>query len=119
MPKYKLMKGSDLKVLLKRKKISQKELCEALGYNQATLSRYFTDNLSISAQFLVDMMIYSKISVKDVIEKGIELDSIAPHLLAAEAQAPYGSDRANTIRELRGTMKLIEDRLNELESIKD
>lgn len=119
MPKFNLIKGSELKLILKKKKVSQKDLCEALGYNQATASRYFTDNLSLSAQFLVDVMIYAKIGLREVIEKGVVVD-IAPHLLAAETQEIYGTEeKASTIKELRSQMRMIERRLSELESMPD
>jgi len=42
-----VIKGSELKLLLKRKKIFQADLVRDLGYNQTTVSRYFTGDLLI------------------------------------------------------------------------
>lgn len=68
MSSLKLIKGSYLKILLKRKKISQKELCDEFGFNRTTVSRYFSDDMAMPANFIIKVAAYSGLSISDLTE---------------------------------------------------
>jgi transcriptional regulator with XRE-family HTH domain len=62
-----LIKGSKLKILLKRKGILSKHITEAFGLNRTTVSRYFTDDMAMPATFIVKVAFYAKLDINDLI----------------------------------------------------
>ena len=62
-----LIKGSKLKILLKRKGILSKHITEAFGLNRTTVSRYFTDDMAMPATFIVKVAFYAKLNIEDLI----------------------------------------------------
>jgi transcriptional regulator with XRE-family HTH domain len=52
---------------LKRKKITSAEICNKLGYNKTTVSRYFTDDMAMPATFIVKVAFYAKLNIEDLI----------------------------------------------------
>lgn len=74
-----LIKGSDLKIKLKKMGISSVDLCRAFGYNKTTVSRYFTDDMQMPASFIVKVAKYANLKVSDLIEGDID-----PHTIDIE-----------------------------------
>lgn len=62
-----LIKGSKLKILLKKKGILSKHITEAFGLNRTTVSRYFTDDIAMPATFIVKVAFYAKLNIHDLI----------------------------------------------------
>lgn len=96
----KLISGKNLKILLKRKGISQKELIAKFGLHQTTVSRYLTDSMQMPASFILKVAKYANLSINDLIEGDID-----PHtldigydevhdtpLLVAEPLSTYAKD---------------------------
>ena len=93
-----LIKGSKLKILLKRKGILSKHITEAFGLNRTTVSRYFTDDMAMPATFIVKVAFFAKLNIHDLITGDpndvedfiIDADwSESLPELAAEPQAEY------------------------------
>ena len=93
-----IIKGSELKLKLKRKRITSREICEKLGYNKTTVSRYFTDDMAMPATFIVKVAFFAKLNIHDLITGDpndvedfiIDADwSESLPELAAEPQAEY------------------------------
>lgn len=60
-----VIKGSDLKLLLKKKGISQKDLIDSLGFNQTVISRYYNDKNEMPASFLLKVAKMAGLKMSD------------------------------------------------------
>jgi transcriptional regulator with XRE-family HTH domain len=63
-----VIKGSDLKLLLKRKGITQELLSEKTGVVRSSISRYFTDEVTMPYHFLLKVAALSGLQIKDLIK---------------------------------------------------
>lgn len=75
-----IISGSKLKIMLKRKRILQKDICENLNMNQATVSRYFTNDMSMPATFILRVAKFANFSIDELIET-YEIGDISPQVL--------------------------------------
>lgn len=80
-----VIKGSDLKLLLKKKGISQKDLIDSLGFNQTVISRYYNDKNEMPASFLLKVAKLAGLDMSDLIKE----DSISTNIVS-EPMAVYG-----------------------------
>jgi transcriptional regulator with XRE-family HTH domain len=87
----KLISGKKLKILLKRKGISQQELIKKFGFHQTTISRYFTDDQAMPASFIIKVAAYAGLTLDQLTEGHIEPAIIdVPHMeVAAEPVLNY------------------------------
>jgi transcriptional regulator with XRE-family HTH domain len=98
-----LIKGSQLKILLKRKGIKSMDIVEAFDLNRIMVSRYFNDKAAMPADFIIKVAIYSKLSITDFIEtKGdfydvIDLSEHHEQISAAEPEIKYIPEPAKKI----------------------
>lgn len=74
-----LISGENLKILLKRKGITQKEIIEKFGLHQTTVSRYLTGSMQMPASFILKVAKYANLSINDLIEGDID-----PHTIDIE-----------------------------------
>lgn len=100
MSRIELIKGSDLKLKLKRKGILQQDIVKKFGYNANTVSRYLseTNPMQMPASFILNVASFAKLNISDLIQ-GDENDiqdfiidadwSEALPEIAAEPQAEY------------------------------
>jgi transcriptional regulator with XRE-family HTH domain len=84
-----LIKGSQLKILLKRKGIMSKDITETFNLNKTTVSRYFTDDMQMPASFIIKVAAYAGLSLEDLIEGDIYQIIDMSDDVAAEPQVPY------------------------------
>jgi transcriptional regulator with XRE-family HTH domain len=71
-----LISGPELKIKLKKKNIQQKDICEDLGYNQTTVSRYFTGTQQMPAKFIVEVAVYAGFEISDLVNIEIDPDAV-------------------------------------------
>jgi transcriptional regulator with XRE-family HTH domain len=95
-----LISGKQLKLLLKRRRISSIELCRVLNMSQAQVSRYFTNEVAMPATFIVKVAAYANLSLNDLTEGSIaeaqviDITPPAPQVtIAAEPAPTYESKR--------------------------
>lgn len=79
-----VIKGSDLKLLLKKKGISQKDLIDSLGFNQTVISRYYNDKNEMPASFLLKVAKLAGLEMSDLLKE----DGISTKI-ASEPMAVY------------------------------
>jgi transcriptional regulator with XRE-family HTH domain len=86
-----IISGKSLKLLLKKKGISQQDIIKEFGMHQGTASRYFTERDKMPADFLLKVAAYAGLQLKDLIEGYTEPHTIdIPHIeVAAEPATPY------------------------------
>lgn len=96
-----IISGRELKLLLKRRRISSIEICKALNMSQAQVSRYFTNEVAMPATFIIKVAAYANLSLHDLIEGGfpeaqvIDITPPPPAITAAAEPAPvYESKKA-------------------------
>lgn len=65
-----VIKGSDLKLLLKRKGITQNKLSEDLGIDRTQISRYFTDDVIPTYPFIIKVAALAGLSIDDLVKYG-------------------------------------------------
>jgi transcriptional regulator with XRE-family HTH domain len=63
-----VIKGSDLKLLLKRKGLTQEFISESLGINRSQISRYFTDDVVPTYPFVIKVAALAGLSIDDLIK---------------------------------------------------
>ena len=63
-----VIKGSDLKLLLKRKGITQSKLSEDLGIDRTQMSRYFTDDVIPTYPFILKVAALAGLSIQDLVK---------------------------------------------------
>jgi len=68
-----VIKGSDLKLLLKRRGISSTYLSEMLSIHKSQISRYFTDDITMPASFLLKV---AKLAGLFIISIGLTIISL-------------------------------------------
>lgn len=96
-----IISGQSLKLLLKKKGISQQDIIKQFGMHQTTVSRYFTERDKMPADFLLRVAAYAKLSLSDLIKGGlpeaqvIDITPPPPAITAAAEPAPvYESKKA-------------------------
>ncbi len=97
-----IISGQSLKLLLKKKGISQQDIIKQFGMHQGTVSRYFTERDKMPADFLLRVAAYAKLSLSDLIKGGLpeaQVIDITPPppaitAVAAEPAAVYESKKA-------------------------
>lgn len=60
-----LIKGSDLKIILKKKKLKIQDLAERYGLVRTTISRYLNDQMAMPATFIVQVAEFANMSIED------------------------------------------------------
>lgn len=80
-----VIKGSDLKLLLKRRGITSTYLSEMLSIHKSQISRYFTDDITMPASFLLKVAKLAGLDMSDLIKE----DSISTNIVS-EPMAVYG-----------------------------
>lgn len=130
-----LIKGSNLKIKLKRKGILSKDIQAAFNLNQTTVSRYFTNDMAMPATFIIKVMKYANFTVDDMIEgpdKSITYTHPDDAQIAAEpaetylpAPAPQRdidvpvlnmSDLLDQVADLRAQLESLEQTINDLKA---
>ena len=91
MSRIELIKGSDLKLKLKKKKISQQDICKEFGYNANTVSRYLSGEIQMPASFILNVAVYAGFNISDLIEGEPYIIDIDHTEVAAEPQEEYKS----------------------------
>ena len=81
-----VIKGSDLKLLLKKKGITQKFLSESLGIHMTTISRYFTNDIMMPATFILRVAVLADLKIENLVKYK---DTEKLILFANESQAEY------------------------------
>ncbi len=61
-----VIKGSDLKLLLKKKGISQKDVVDTLGFAQNMVSRYYNDKNEMPASFILKVAKLARLQMSDL-----------------------------------------------------
>lgn len=97
MSRIELIKGSDLKLKLKKKGILQQDIVKKFGYNANTVSRYLseTNPMQMPASFVINVAIMANLNISDLIEGYddpytiIDMSDKEPKSLAAEPQVQY------------------------------
>lgn len=86
-----LIKGSQLKILLKRKGIKLKDIVEKFDMNRIMVSRYLNDNAAMPASFVLKVALYANLNLNDLLEGTINPNTIDITYtnVAAEPQVPY------------------------------
>jgi transcriptional regulator with XRE-family HTH domain len=84
-----VIKGSNLKLLLKKKGITQKFLSESLGIHMTTISRYFTDDVAMPATFVLRVAVLADFQIEDLVKYHKSEKLI---LVANETQAEYKTE---------------------------
>jgi len=79
-----VIKGSDLKLLLKRRGISSTYLSESLSIHKSQISRYFTDDIAMPATFIIKVAKVARLEISDLIKE----DGISTKI-ASEPMAVY------------------------------
>lgn len=79
-----VIKGSDLKLLLKKKGISSAYLSESLSIHKSQISRYFTDDVAMPAIFILKVAKLADLEISDLIKE----DGISTKV-ASEPMAVY------------------------------
>jgi transcriptional regulator with XRE-family HTH domain len=125
MTNIELIKGSDLRLKLKRRGILSVDLCRAFGYNKTTVSRYFTDDMQMSATFVIRVAAYAGLQIKDLIEGQVDEPVLYRHpdndvtSIAAEPQAEYINSKMispnlHRITELYDMMEEIKEEIDKI-----
>ena len=63
-----VIKGSDLKLLLKKKGISQKDVVDTLGFTQTMVSRYYNDKNEMPASFILKVAKLARLQMSDLVK---------------------------------------------------
>lgn len=120
-----LISGKKLKILLKKRGILQKDLMKEFGFNQTTISRYFTDDQQMPASFIIKVAIYAGLQIKDLIEGQVDEPVLYRHpdndvtSIAAEPQAEYINSKMispnlHRITELYDMMEEIKEEIDKI-----
>jgi transcriptional regulator with XRE-family HTH domain len=94
MSRIELIKGSDLKLKLKKKGILQQDIVKKFGYNANTVSRYLseTNPMQMPASFVINVAIMAKLNLSDLIQGYNDpyiITDMRDKEVAAEPQVPY------------------------------
>lgn len=65
-----LIKGSDLKIKLKRKKVKIDDIVNQYGLVRTTVSRYLNDHMAMPATFIIQVAEFTGMSIDEFIEGG-------------------------------------------------
>lgn len=65
MAASKLLKGSELKIKLKRRKIKIDDLVAHYGLSRQTVSRYLNDHMAMPATFIIQVAEFANMSIYD------------------------------------------------------
>jgi len=71
-----IIKGSDLKILLKRKGVKINDLSDTFGLSRITVSKYLNDKSTIPASFIIKVIAYAGLKLEDMIAGSIEPHTI-------------------------------------------
>ena len=63
-----VIKGSDLKLLLKKKGITSNYLSDTLGIHKTSISRYFTDDIAMPATFILKVAKLAGLQMSDLVK---------------------------------------------------
>jgi len=80
-----VIKGSDLKLLLKKKGITQVYLEKELDVPQSLISRYLSDDVVPTYPFIIKLAALAGLSIDDLVVKG----KADVKIMASEPQASY------------------------------
>ena len=71
-----LIKGSELKIKLKKKKVKLEEFANHYGLVRTTISRYLNDHMAMPASFIIQVADYTGMEIKDFMRnKDEDIDS--------------------------------------------
>lgn len=88
------IKGSELKIILKKKRITQNMLSDFFGIHRTTISRYFTDDIQMPASFILKVAVYAKLDIKDLITSGY----IGKSMVVTEPEVPYVTKKQDEVK---------------------
>jgi transcriptional regulator with XRE-family HTH domain len=130
-----LIKGSVLKIKLKRKGIKIDDLLEAFNFNRVMVSKYVNNKAAMPATFIIKVMKYANFTVDDMIEgpdkyitythpddAPIAAEPLATYLPAAIPQSDINvpllnmSDLLDQVADLRAQMESLEQTINDLKA---
>ena len=95
-----VIKGSDLKLLLKRRGITSTYLSEMLSIHKSQISRYFTDDITMPASFLLKVAKLANLEMSDLIKE----DGISTNIVS-EPMAVYGRTVKNEPKAVKPASK--------------
>lgn len=124
-----VIKGPNLKLLLKRKGITSAEICSRLNMNPTTVSRYFTDSIAMPATFLIKVAAFANLEIADlIIYESDETRNVAnePRVEYKKGKIPppppteitimvEGVPIAEKLHKIEKEMVLVLEKLNEME----
>jgi transcriptional regulator with XRE-family HTH domain len=130
-----LIKGSELKVKLKRRKIKIDDIVAKYNLNRATVSRYLNDHIAMPATFIIQVAEFAGLEIDDFMEgKAVKQEIIkeekpapveykfqetAP-LIAAEPEVRYETSKKRErividLTDWEERLEAVEFKLHELE----
>lgn len=110
-----VIKGSDLKLLLKRKGITQDTLSEKTGVVRSSISRYFSDDVTMPYHFLLKVAAIAGLELKDLVkytDKEVIIQSKEP---APEYNVTKKEDDDISIDDLGNVIRAMQEKIQELQ----
>lgn len=110
-----VIKGSDLKLLLKRKGITQDILSKKLGVDRSQISRYFTDDVVPTYPFILKVAVISGLEIKDLVKYDNDEVIIKTKEPPAEYQLKYRVDEEISVDDLGQVIRNMQEKIAELQ----
>lgn len=117
-----VIKGSDLKLLLKRKGITSNYISDTLGIHKTSISRYFTDDIAMPATFMLKVAKLAGLEMSDLIKDDSPKSSIAsepPFIYkrtpTKEPTPTHGIDVSINGLPIGEYIRMVEKRLSDME----
>ena len=113
-----VIKGSDLKLLLKRKGITSTYLSEKLSIHKSQISRYFTDDIAMPANFIVKVAKLASLEISDLIKMDkddIVSEPAVPYKKIEKMSTPANVDVIIDGVSITDYIQKVEKRLSEME----
>ena len=133
MAASKLLKGSELKIKLKRRRIKIDDLVAHYGLSRQTVSRYLNDHMAMPATFIIQVAEFANMSIQDFISGSMKESEVITHKLtpiktypspevvetiAAEAPVEYKTEKERIIVDFTNIEERISTIEKEIEDIK-
>lgn len=126
MSASRLLKGSELKIKLKKRKIKIDDLVSHYDLSRQTVSRYLNDHMAMPATFIIQVAEFAHMDIQDFISGSMkESEVMTPKLtpikiypspevvetIAAEAPVEYKTEKERMVVDFT----LIEERISTIE----